>query len=433
MEHQPQTAKKPNPVTWIVIVVVVLLIAASVYYFLVQEEDTNTNASNSTVNIDNTNTTVNTNSALNENVNTSENRNTAAKDNVNDTSNINTNVAANINATTDANTNVIVNANVKTTSTEEMLDKTPPEITNITASDITMEGVTITWSTDESSMSIVEYGSTTKYELGTLSDTSMVAEHSISLTDLDKKTKYHFRVKSQDAEKNETVSKDYSFSTACFGYSLVETKSIGTPYANPVGIATDQDNFWLMFGTHNGMEHKLIYYDIDTNEVLESFDFYNLIEVLGTGVYGITWDGANVWISVSGDTNKLVKVDPDTGEILQTWSSPTTLGPSDLAWDESKIWVSSGTSEIYTVDPENGGSSLFLNRAARDSGIAIRGDEVWVGNLFDTNVSIYNSDTKVKQCTLKKVFSKKGKFCFYNGQLALLNSAGITLYSLEQL
>lgn len=214
-------------------------------------------------------------------------------------------------------------------------------------------------------------------------------------------------------------------------YTLEFTNSIGVPVSNPTGIASDQTNFWIMSGEHNGNQHELTYYDPINYTIIQQFTYFNLIETLGTGVYGVTWDGTNVWISVSGNTNKLVKVDPQTGDIVQTWASPTWLGPSDLEWDGEKIWIASGTGQIYSMNTVNGGSQQFLDsigESSRDSGIAFRNGELWIGNLFNTNVEVYNATDGSYQGFIKNALSANGKFCFHNGQLAVLSSGGIAFY-----
>lgn len=214
-------------------------------------------------------------------------------------------------------------------------------------------------------------------------------------------------------------------------YTLEFSNSIGVPVSNPAGIASDGTNLWIMSGEHNGSEHELTYYDPVNYTILAQFTFTNLIETLGTGVYGVTWDGANVWISVSGGTNKLVKVDPQNGHILQTWSSPTSLGPSDLEWDGQQLWIATGTGQVYSMNTTSGGSALFLNHvgeADRDHGITFRNDELWVGNLFNTNVDIYNAIDGTYLGVIKTAISTNGQFCFHNGQLAVLSSGGIAFY-----
>ena len=63
-------------------------------------------------------------------------------------------------------------------------DTTAPSISGITASNVTASGATITWSTDESATSQVEFGTTSSYGLSTALDTSLVVSHSVNLTGL---------------------------------------------------------------------------------------------------------------------------------------------------------------------------------------------------------------------------------------------------------
>jgi len=72
---------------------------------------------------------------------------------------------------------------------------------------------TITWETDELSTSQLEYGTTTDYGTETDLDSKLTIQHVIHLTDLTNDRTYHFRVKSKDANNNESTSIDYSFIT----------------------------------------------------------------------------------------------------------------------------------------------------------------------------------------------------------------------------
>ncbi len=216
-------------------------------------------------------------------------------------------------------------------------------------------------------------------------------------------------------------------------YTLENTANIGVPVSHPTGIASDQTNLWIMSGEHNGSQHELTYYDPKNYVILKQFIYYNLIEVLGTGVYGVTWDGTNVWISVSGNTNKLVRVDPQTGDILQTWSSPTSLGPSDLEWDGTNLWIGSGTGHIYKMDPISGGSELFVShKEPRDSGIGFRNGELWVGDLFDNKIHIYSATDGSYKGVINDALNAIGQFCFHKDRLAVLSSGGISFYTITE-
>lgn len=70
----------------------------------------------------------------------------------------------------------------------------------------------VTWDTDESATSLVEYGLNTTYGTA-VSDGTFVTEHSVILTGLTKATTYHYRVTCEDASGNEGVSGDDTFTT----------------------------------------------------------------------------------------------------------------------------------------------------------------------------------------------------------------------------
>ncbi|MGZ6249219.1 MAG: hypothetical protein ACXWMC_06365 [Syntrophales bacterium] len=61
-------------------------------------------------------------------------------------------------------------------------DTIPPTISSVSASSITQNSATITWTTNEASDSQVEYGLTTSYGSSTTLDTSMVTSHSQGLS-----------------------------------------------------------------------------------------------------------------------------------------------------------------------------------------------------------------------------------------------------------
>lgn len=93
------------------------------------------------------------------------------------------------------------------------IDTTPPTISDVRASNIKPNSVTITWTTNEPSTSQVEYGVDSDYGALSDADTELKTEHSIVLTGLKFKTTYHFRVVSADDVGNLEVSPDGTFST----------------------------------------------------------------------------------------------------------------------------------------------------------------------------------------------------------------------------
>src|SRR3989441_1262254 len=88
-----------------------------------------------------------------------------------------------------------------------------PLISTVSASNVSSSGATITWITNEASTTQVEYGLTPVYGNATVLNTNLVTSHSQALSGLARNTRYHYRVKSQDAAGNLAVSGDFVFKT----------------------------------------------------------------------------------------------------------------------------------------------------------------------------------------------------------------------------
>ena len=100
----------------------------------------------------------------------------------------------------------------------ETTDTTPPVITSgPTVSDITSTSVMITWTTDEKSDSVIEYGTSSAYgskaKSAEIKGGDGITDHSGFLGSLSPGVTYHYRVSSTDASDNIVLSDDYTFTT----------------------------------------------------------------------------------------------------------------------------------------------------------------------------------------------------------------------------
>ena len=126
------------------------------------------------------------------------------------------------------------------------IDTTPPVIFNVVVSGVTANEATISWETDEPSNSAVAYGITTNYEIGQESASSLVTQHTITLTGLDPETTYHFEPSSIDSSGNSGVGGDFVFITAAApsGPSISSDEFNGAfdstiwDFADPIGDST---------------------------------------------------------------------------------------------------------------------------------------------------------------------------------------------------
>jgi hypothetical protein len=92
-------------------------------------------------------------------------------------------------------------------------DTTPPVLSAITVSGLTSSVATIEWTTNESSDTQVEWGTTAAYGNLTPLNGSPVTDHSVTLAALTPTTLYHYRARSRDAAGNLVVSGDHTFTT----------------------------------------------------------------------------------------------------------------------------------------------------------------------------------------------------------------------------
>jgi chitodextrinase len=97
--------------------------------------------------------------------------------------------------------------------TSSVVDTTAPVISSLSLGSISNTSAFITWTTNETADTQVEYGLTSSYGSQTTLNTSMATSHSQSLSGLTANTTYHYRVKSRDAAGNLVQSEDRTFLT----------------------------------------------------------------------------------------------------------------------------------------------------------------------------------------------------------------------------
>lgn len=222
---------------------------------------------------------------------------------------------------------------VKATSTGTA-DTTAPTISGMTATSITSSGATVTWTTNEASSSVVEYGTTTSYG-STATGSSGVTSHSVALSGLAANTNYYYRVKSADAAGNTATSTGSSFTTLSAAdttpptISGVSASSITSTGATVTWTTNEASSSVVEYGTttsygstatgssgvtsHNvalsGLTASKLYYyrvksaDAAGNTATSAGSSFTTLAG-ATGTVAITLDGAGAASSVSATADK---------------------------------------------------------------------------------------------------------------------------------
>lgn len=108
---------------------------------------------------------------------------------------------------------------------------TPPTYTSNPTASAKALSVTINWTTNRTSNTVVQYGTTNSYGQEASKSTEAVTNHSIEILGLTPGTTYHYRIQSLDADREydpaAAFSEDYTFTTlAAPGISNVEISEI---------------------------------------------------------------------------------------------------------------------------------------------------------------------------------------------------------------
>lgn len=122
-------------------------------------------------------------------------------------------------------------------------DSTPPTISNVAASAITVSSAVIVWTTDEPATSQVECGPTASYGSSTNLDQTLDVDHAMTISGLAPSTTYHFRVKSSDGAGNAAQSGDYTFTTTAQAATTYYTTRSTTYYTTTYETSSSVPEF----------------------------------------------------------------------------------------------------------------------------------------------------------------------------------------------
>ena len=126
----------------------------------------------------------------------------------------------------------------------QLADTTPPVIGNVQVT-TGPTSAAITWTTDEPTTGLVNYGSTTAYDASS-PPTTLSTSHAVQIDALIADSTYHFELVAQDASANVAASSDLTFTTSAATVTGLVSDDFSSPsldagvwtFVNPYGDAT---------------------------------------------------------------------------------------------------------------------------------------------------------------------------------------------------
>jgi|GEM_PF-1876301 len=251
-------------------------------------------------------------------------------------------------------------------NTLELVDSTPPVISEILITGLGQTSATINWKTNEASDSQVEYGTSVSYGASSALNNSKATLHKVILSGLNASTDYNFRVKSKDYAGNLQTSENVTFSTTSIIDSTAPTVTVTSPLSGEeiggtVSIqATADDNINLakvefyIDSTKIG-ESTVEPYMVDFDTTSYDNDFYKLTakayDVTGNNT---TSDAVQIFLANRGQVVAVTSLAIAPSVLLGTLAElngaqiPYSIEPVE-ATNKTVLWGSSNEN-IASVD-----------------------------------------------------------------------------------
>lgn len=314
------------------------------------------------------------------------------------------------------------------------VDNTGPIISSISSGTPGLTAATITWSTNETSDSQINYGLTSAYGTTSTLDSTQVTSHSVTISGLSEGTLYNFRVRSSDAQGNLTISDNQTLTTSYYGSSAAAGQGFDS-YASVLSLVSDGDDLLIRdaatpANNYSGVPYSKftagsgIKYTFASNGYLKKQNYLFQTHVTSSSVNlpdaqggdagegftstGAAWDGSAFWLgndggNVSGDSSRLPSIvrvslagaKLDEIDIGTLYSDFTSI--QGVAWDssDSTLWVaqvSAGQVRHVTTGGTDVGDGFALagvNGLAYDSSR----DRLWA--LAGTTLTLRQKDGTV--------------------------------------
>lgn len=248
-----------------------------------------------------------------------------------------------------------------------LVDVTPPVISGVAISSITMNSAAVTWTTDEASQGSIRYGTGSGVYTSTEEETSNVTSHSVQLTGLSAGTRYYYIVSSKDQSDNTANSTETSFTTSSSGRgsssgggggggggggaSAENATNIEVKEKYDLYIFKDKVTAYAFTNRSNPVLFVNITGNISAGEINTAVEILkNTSSLVKTPAPGSVYKNINIWVGTSGfAVPKNIKNAEITFRIEKEWINQGGPGTITLYHYDSD-WVALPTRKIKEDD-----------------------------------------------------------------------------------
>jgi DNA-binding beta-propeller fold protein YncE len=155
-------------------------------------------------------------------------------------------------------------------------------------------------------------------------------------------------------------------------------------YANCWDVAASEYGIWFPTG---GEQESVVHLDPATRREVSQFT------PGGGGVSYVKFYEGYYWLGIHGEPHKVLKVDPQTYELVAEFSVETSQYMSAMGVGESAVWVGFSEGMLIKIDPQSGQELQRVNITTNPVGIAAGYGSVWTTHIADHVVTRLDSET----------------------------------------
>lgn len=155
----------------------------------------------------------------------------------------------------------------------------------------------------------------------------------------------------------------------------------------------------------------------------------------GFGEYGfgwsLAWDGEYLWRSKHGGACDLVKIDPETCEIVALFENPGIVQDRGIAFDGESLWVNDfSTLKVFEIDPQTGKILSSFNipeMGSGSSGIAWDGQYLYLVDWLKRDqpgAPLYKVDREGNLINIIELEESGGASITFDGQYFWVSPSG---------